>query len=188
MRKAMDMVAEFHRKHGAPELDHVATAEEIEARRVLRFDLILEEAQELEEALGMNGDERGEPRTPDVVEVADALADLAYVTIGAALEWGIPLDRVFAEVHRSNMTKTVGAVRGDGKILKGEGYEPPRIGDVLAGGLRCRCTHEEGDSHCPAHPSCDYCGESFDWQGPMTDGCWYCSEECSAEAEGHDVG
>ena len=133
MRKAMDMVAEFHRKHGAPVLDRVATPAEMEARRHLRLNLIEEEASELAEALGVLID--GDRRTPDPIAVADALADLAYVTIGAALEWGIPLDRVFAEVHRSNMTKTPGKVRGDGKILKGEGYDPPRIGEVLGGAL-----------------------------------------------------
>ena len=130
MKQAMFMVSEFHRKHGAPELDRVATAEEIKVRRVLRLNLIDEEVSELEEALGLGGQEH--PPAPDLVAIADALADLAYVTIGAALEWGIPLDRVFSEVHRSNMTKTPGPVRGDGKILKGEGYEPPRIAEVLA--------------------------------------------------------
>jgi len=128
VKHAMNMVAEFHAKHGAPELDHVATPEEIEARRDLRVALIREESRELAEALGFF-----DPMaTADVVKVADALADLLYVTIGAALEWGIPIDRVFAEVHRSNMTKAVGKVRGDGKILKGAGYEPPRIAEVLS--------------------------------------------------------
>lgn len=133
MKHAMNMVAEFHAKHGAPELDHVATPEEIEARRVLRMDLITEECMELIDALGLHtGDGVISVGPPDVVKVADALADLLYVTVGAALEWGIPLDRVFAEVHRSNMTKTPGTKRGDGKILKGAGYEPPRIAEVLS--------------------------------------------------------
>lgn len=59
--------------------------------------------------------------------VADALADLLYVVIGSALQWGIPLERVLAEVHRSNMTKTAGDKRADGKILKGPGYSPPDL-------------------------------------------------------------
>src|SRR5690606_20767624 len=41
----------------------------------------------------------------DIVEVADALGDLKYVIDGMALEAGIPLDDVVAEIHRSNMTK-----------------------------------------------------------------------------------
>ena len=61
---------------------------------------------------------------------ADAIADLIYVLIGTALRYGIPLDEVFAEVHRSNMTKD-GTRRDDGKILKGESFEPPRIKEIL---------------------------------------------------------
>lgn len=44
-----------------------------------------------------------------------------------------PMDRVFAEVHRSNMTKEGGGKRADGKILKGPGYESPDIAAVLRG-------------------------------------------------------
>ncbi len=142
MRKAMDMVAEFHRLHGSPVLDRVATPEEVALRRRLRMALIIEEASELEIALGVC-DDSGLDVPSDVIAIADALADLAYVTIGAALEWGIPLDRVFSEVHRSNMTKTPGKVRGDGKILKGEGYEPPRIAEVLAGKTAQHATPRE---------------------------------------------
>ena len=165
MRKAMDMVAEFHRKHGAPELDRVATPAEIAMRRALRMRLIDEEANELREALGLVV---AGFAAPDPVAVAAALAGLAYVTIGAALEWGIPLDRVFAEVHRSNMTKTPGKVRGDGKILKGEGYEPPRIGEVLAGATEC--------TGCAAgHPivPCAVSGEP--WHRPRQEGATLCT-------------
>ena len=71
---------------------------------------------------------------------ADALADLVYVVYGMALETGIDLAAVLAEVQRSNMSK-LGAdgrpvYRQDGKVLKGPGYLPPDVAAVLArGGL-----------------------------------------------------
>lgn len=70
----------------------------------------------------------------DLVEIADALADMEYIIHGTALAYGID-DAVTAEVHRSNMTKVRpdGTVirREDGKILKPEGYERPNIARVL---------------------------------------------------------
>ena len=74
----------------------------------------------------------------DVVEFAHELADLVIVAYTAGLRFGFDLDAVVAEVHKANMTK-VGADgkvlhREDGKILKGEGYVPPDVADVL--GLR----------------------------------------------------
>ena len=76
----------------------------------------------------------------DTVGAADALADLVYVVYGMALETGIDLAAVLAEVQRSNMSK-LGAdgrpvYRQDGKVLKGPGYLPPDVAAVLArGGL-----------------------------------------------------
>ena len=71
----------------------------------------------------------------DTVETADALADLIYVIYGMALETGIDLASVLAEVQRSNMSK-LGAdgkpvYREDGKVLKGPGYFPPNVEAVL---------------------------------------------------------
>ena len=71
----------------------------------------------------------------DTVETADALADLIYVIYGMALETGIDLAAVLAEVQRSNMSK-LGAdgkpvYREDGKVLKGPGYFPPNVEAVL---------------------------------------------------------
>jgi NTP pyrophosphatase (non-canonical NTP hydrolase) len=94
---------------------------DINQHRELRISLITEEFRELRDALDAD----------DVVEVADALADLLYVVIGSALQWGIPIARVFAEVHRSNMSKVGGPRRPDGKILKGPNYSPPNIRFVL---------------------------------------------------------
>jgi predicted HAD superfamily Cof-like phosphohydrolase len=70
----------------------------------------------------------------DIVEIADALADIIYIACGTAVSYGIPLDKVFEEVHRSNMAKLVdGKVlrREDGKIQKPEGWTPPNIEKIL---------------------------------------------------------
>ena len=70
----------------------------------------------------------------DLVEIADALADIIYIACGTAVSYGIPLDRIFAEVHRSNMAKLVdGKVvrRSDGKVQKPDGWTPPDIKAIL---------------------------------------------------------
>ncbi len=85
---------------------------------MLRCDFIDEEAAELRSAV-----ERA-----DVTGVADALGDLAYVVYGAALHFGIDLDAVVAEVHRSNMTKTPA---GNGKAIKGPGYRSPDFREIV---------------------------------------------------------
>jgi predicted HAD superfamily Cof-like phosphohydrolase len=68
--------------------------------------------------------------------LADALGDIVYVAYGAAVTYGLDLDAVLAEIHRSNMSK-LGLdrrpiMRADGKVLKGPAYRPPDIGTVLA--------------------------------------------------------
>lgn len=144
--KSIDQVREFHVLMGQPIGERPAFNERVR----LRLDLIAEEFKELCEACGYECEvfisaplvERkhegggryyiGEHGPTDIVEAADALADLRYVTEGAALEWGIPLDAVTDEVHRSNMAKTGGPVRGDGKILKPPGWTPPDVAGVLA--------------------------------------------------------
>lgn len=60
----------------------------------------------------------------DVVAAADALADLGYVVYGAALRFCVDLDRVLAEVHRSNMTRSPA---GDGEAIKGFDLRAPPI-------------------------------------------------------------
>jgi predicted HAD superfamily Cof-like phosphohydrolase len=91
----------------------------------LRVELIREEFQELKDAI----------KDKDLVEVADALTDILYVTYGAGVAFGIDLDACLAEVHRSNMTK-LGADgkpvhREDGKIIKGPNYEKPNLKPIL---------------------------------------------------------
>lgn len=91
----------------------------------LRIDLIEEELEELRTAIA---DE-------NIVEVADALTDILYVVYGAGLTFGIDLDKTFAEVHRSNMSKLgpdgKPIYREDGKILKGPDYTPPDLTFIL---------------------------------------------------------
>ena len=90
----------------------------------LRLKLIHEELVELEAA---HEDE-------DIVEVADACADLIYVICGMAVSYGIPLNEVWAEVQRSNMAK-VGkdgpVYREDGKVGKPVGWKPPDIESII---------------------------------------------------------
>lgn len=130
--KSIDQVREFHAAMGQLIGDTSAPAFD---RVPLRLGLIAEEFKELCESCGYGVDiEYWAIRDADVdvVEAADALADLRYVTEGAAVEWGIPLDAVTDEVHRSNMAKVGGPVREDGKILKPPGWTPPDVASVLA--------------------------------------------------------
>jgi len=92
--------------------------------RKLRVKLLREEFREYLDGESFN----------DLVEISDALADIIYIACGTAVSYGIPLDSLFAEVHRSNMAKLVdGKVirREDGKIKKPEGWMPPDVERIL---------------------------------------------------------
>ena len=136
-------VVEFHEAFGAPVAWQPAVPPE--DRRKLRCKLLLEETLEFVAASGYvfrqqeaGGDvvftleDLGEP---DLVAAADALADIRYVTDGAALEWGIPLEKCLREVHRSNMSKLgedgQPILRADGKILKGPNFTLPDLESIL---------------------------------------------------------
>ena len=96
----------------------------------LRLDLIQEEVDELQDAL----------EKKDIVEIADALTDILYVTYGAGHAFGIPLNECFEEVHRSNMSKLgidgKPIYRHDGKVLKGRGYTPPQLAKIIQSKLQ----------------------------------------------------
>jgi len=87
----------------------------------LRIDLIQEELDELKEAIS----------NKDIVEVADALTDILYVTYGAGHSFGINLDDCFSEVQRSNMSKLdengKPVFNDSGKVLKGPNYFKPDL-------------------------------------------------------------
>jgi predicted HAD superfamily Cof-like phosphohydrolase len=149
MKKALESVREFHKKHGFADREgfvpasavpsaSLAASHLLGAARVMtvaakatisspslpvqRASLILEEVAETAQAL-MGG---------SLVDLADGLADLIYVALGTAVSYGIPIDRVFEAVHRSNMTKpiTVDTL----KPAKTGDFQPPDIAGALAGG------------------------------------------------------
>lgn len=119
MNDAQSKVREFHKAFGI-RIEETPTLAD-EATRALRINLIQEELDELKTAFS----------TGNLVDAADALADLLYVTYGAAVSLGIDMEPVFAEVHRSNMTKIGGRKREDGKWIKPAHYSPADIKSAL---------------------------------------------------------
>lgn len=115
--------------------------------RELRVSLIEEEEQELVTAMYA----APECFVSDMAEIADGIADSIVVLIGTAIAYGIPLQKVWDEVHRTNMNKLTEEVevtlaegergtkripievrkRDDGKILKPEGWTPPQIEKII---------------------------------------------------------
>tara|TARA_S200000501_G_C20512721_1_gene607692 strand:- start:189 stop:557 length:369 start_codon:yes stop_codon:yes gene_type:complete len=91
----------------------------------LRIDLIKEELEELETAINNN----------NLLEVADALTDILYVTYGAGHAFGINLDDCFNEVQKSNMSKLDNngkpIYNSSGKVLKGPKYFKPDLKKFL---------------------------------------------------------
>ncbi|MDA9861775.1 nucleoside triphosphate pyrophosphohydrolase family protein [Candidatus Pelagibacter sp.] len=87
----------------------------------LRYDLIKEELEELKEAM----------ENKDLLEVADALTDILYVTYGAGHAFGIDLDKCFEEVQSSNMSKLgkdgKPIYNESGKVMKGPKYFKPDL-------------------------------------------------------------
>ena len=91
----------------------------------LRYDLIKEELEELKVAM----------ESKDLLEVADALTDILYVTYGAGHAFGIDLDKCFAEVQDSNMSKLgengKPIYNEAGKVMKGPKYFKPDLSKFL---------------------------------------------------------
>ena len=92
----------------------------------LRIDLIKEELEELTDAIKKN----------DLLEVADALTDILYVTYGAGHAFGIDLDKCFEEVQNSNMSKLgldgKPIYNDKGKVMKGPNYFEPNLKKFVA--------------------------------------------------------
>jgi predicted HAD superfamily Cof-like phosphohydrolase len=92
----------------------------------LRIDLIKEELDELQEAMKNN----------DLLEVADALTDILYVTYGAGHAFGIDLDKCFEEVQNSNMSKLdkngEPIYNESGKVMKGPNYFKPDLSKFVS--------------------------------------------------------
>jgi len=91
----------------------------------LRISLISEELEELKKAISDN----------NIVEVADALTDILYVTYGAGHAFGINLDKCFNEVQESNMSKLdqdgKPIFNEHGKVMKGPNYFKPDLSKFL---------------------------------------------------------
>ena len=91
----------------------------------LRIDLITEELEELAEAM----------KNKDLLEVADALTDILYVSYGAGHAFGINLDKCFEEVQNSNMSKLdengKPIYNESGKVMKGPNYFKPDLSKFI---------------------------------------------------------
>lgn len=95
--------------------------------RFLCIELIREEFEEFEFATR----ELNKYKDTNFVLLADALADLLYVVFYACNAYGLDIEPIFNEVHRSNMTKKGGTKRADGKQLKPDSYEPPVLEPLI---------------------------------------------------------
>jgi len=117
------MVHEFHRVYECNIAKCAILPDNSE--RNLRINLLREEFEEYLDAEKNN----------NIVEIADALADMLYIINGTCVSYGIPIDEIFAEVHSSNMSKLDpdGRVirREDGKVLKGPNYFKPDISGII---------------------------------------------------------
>ena len=91
----------------------------------LRIDLIQEELNELKVSIN----------NKDIIEVADALTDILYVTYGAGHSFGVDLDSCFNEVQNSNMSKLgedgKPIYNESGKVIKGPNYFKPNIKKII---------------------------------------------------------
>jgi predicted HAD superfamily Cof-like phosphohydrolase len=113
------MVEEFHQKFDLLVQRHPAVPDE--ATHQLRVRLIHEEFEEVKDALARH----------DLNGIAKELADLLYVVYGTAISYGIDMEPVFQEVHRSNLSKVGGHKRDDGKWVKPATYSPAQLGPIL---------------------------------------------------------
>lgn len=113
------MVAAFHSKF---EILVQSTPTDVnEDTKRLRVRLIQEEFDELKEAMAAG----------DLAAIAKEMADLLYVTYGTAVSYGIDMEPIFEEVHRSNLSKVGGYKRADGKWVKPPTYSPADIASIL---------------------------------------------------------
>lgn len=124
MNSEQRMVREFHKAFGHDYRDQPDANVELGVQS-LRLDLIQEELDELNDAM----------LDRNIVEVADALADLLYVVYGTAVVFGIDMEPIVQEVHRSNMSKIAldGSVEYDerGKVMKPDTFEEPQLRGLL---------------------------------------------------------
>jgi predicted HAD superfamily Cof-like phosphohydrolase len=122
-RSPWRLVREFHETFGLACADRPSPVGSELAE--VRQRLLEEEVRELADAA----------RQGRLDEIARELADVVYVAYGTAISYGIDLDAVLAEVHRANMSK-LGPdglpVMRDGKVQKGDRFQPPDVASVIA--------------------------------------------------------
>ena|ERR1035437_7995414 len=125
MKEILEKVMIWHKKFGVNiEKEPIIPNKQ---RCKLRYDILLEEVNEFKEAY----------ENDDIVEVADAFADILYVLLGNVVEFGLQdkFQEIFDEVHRSNLTKLdelgLPLIREDGKIMKSKLFSPPDIKSIL---------------------------------------------------------
>lgn len=154
MDEHVAMVRAFHGKIGAPCRDspELMPGDRARASRLfeLLMDLISDERQidaprdELLDRTLLSLEELAEwldaHLRSDLVAAADAWGDRAYVLFGDAVASGLPATAVFAEIHRSNMTKDRASAYG--KAKKGRRFERPSLAALLAGEKQPRCDEE----------------------------------------------
>jgi len=120
MTDEQSMVEEFHRKFDI--LAQASPTEASEDTKRLRIRLIQEEFDELKESMAEG----------NLAALAKEMADLLYVVYGTAVSYGIDMEPVFREVHRSNLSKVGGYKREDGKWVKPPTYSPAKVEPLLA--------------------------------------------------------
>lgn len=116
---AQQDVRDFHEKFGLDTADRPTLPDE--RVKVLRMQLVHEEASELAEALLLG----------DLTEIAKEAADVLYVVLGTLVSYGIDLEPVWNSVHASNMAKIGGAKSASGKVLKPTDWKKPDIRTLI---------------------------------------------------------
>lgn len=131
----MKMIGQFMDKYGQVMRRYPDLATEDE--RSHRAKLIREEARELCDAI----------ESQDLIGIADGIADLLYITFGACHVFGIPIESVIEEVHRSNMSKTILNHDDRGNKVNDKGhYSKPQIAAILEPLLKMKRREEKSGS------------------------------------------
>jgi len=121
MKKEQEMVREFMLKAGQ-DCPKTPTLEPLQSVKDLRYNLIWEELQELWNAM----------YDCNRIGIADSIGDLLVVVLGTAVAFGMDIEPIFNEIHRSNMTKFIdGHKREDGKWVKGPSYSPANLEPII---------------------------------------------------------
>lgn len=139
MNRFIEAVTEFHNTFGIAGVSRMDMSNH--SLNTLRLNLISEEVSELMDEVGEGFQHEDhfefQPKVEPISRerVAKELADLLYVVIGTAVSWDVPLEEVFEEVHRSNMSKAgpdgKPIFRDDGKLLKGPDYTPAELKPII---------------------------------------------------------